>query len=99
MVWMSHITSACITVSDLRNHVSIFHRAPSGATATQCLPSAQLHHEGICLHISPCEGHVPIWRKHQVTKMYQRVQQRITVDDAELSKLGIPILKINSKCV
>ncbi|KAL0188361.1 hypothetical protein M9458_015460 [Cirrhinus mrigala] len=37
--------------------------------------------------------------KHQITKMYQRVQQRVTVDDAELSKLGIPILKINSKCV
>ncbi|KAK0138575.1 hypothetical protein N1851_024887 [Merluccius polli] len=38
-------------------------------------------------------------QKHQVTKMYQRVQQRVTVDEAELSKLGIPILKINSKCV
>ncbi len=37
--------------------------------------------------------------KHQITKMYQRVQQRVTVDDAELRKLGIPILKINSKCV
>lgn len=37
--------------------------------------------------------------KHQITKMYQRVQQRVTVDDSELSRLGIPILKINSKCV
>ncbi len=37
--------------------------------------------------------------KHQINKMYQCVQQRVTVDDAELSKLGIPILKINSKCV
>lgn len=37
--------------------------------------------------------------KHQITKMYQRVQQRVTVDDAELRKLGIPILKMNSKCV
>ncbi|CAM4515131.1 unnamed protein product [Leuciscus chuanchicus] len=37
---------------------------------------------------------------HQITSLYQRVQQRVTVDDDdELSKLGIPILKINSKCV
>lgn len=38
-------------------------------------------------------------QKHQITKMYQHVQQRVTVDDLELSKLGIPILKVNSKCV
>nr|XP_021326769.1 uncharacterized protein LOC101885269 [Danio rerio] len=37
--------------------------------------------------------------KQQITKLYQRVQQRVTVDDDQLSKLGIPILKINSKCV
>ncbi|XP_062393947.1 uncharacterized protein LOC134082321 [Sardina pilchardus] len=38
-------------------------------------------------------------QKQQITSMYQRVQQRVTVDDAELSRLGIPILKVNSKCV
>ena len=38
-------------------------------------------------------------QKHRITTMYQRVQQRVTVDDPELSKLGIPILKVNSKCV
>ncbi|XP_038560341.1 uncharacterized protein LOC119892239 [Micropterus salmoides] len=38
-------------------------------------------------------------QKHKITKMYQRVQQRVTVDDTDLSKLGIPILTINSKCV
>ncbi|XP_053271555.1 uncharacterized protein LOC128429789 isoform X3 [Pleuronectes platessa] len=37
--------------------------------------------------------------KHQITTLYQRVQQRVTVDDAELSKLGIPILKMNNKSV
>ena len=37
--------------------------------------------------------------KTEITKLYQRVQQRVTVDDPELSKLGIPILKINLKCV
>ncbi|KAL2076465.1 hypothetical protein ACEWY4_027929 [Coilia grayii] len=37
--------------------------------------------------------------KHQITTMYQRMQQRVTVDDPELSKLGIPILKINTKSV
>lgn len=37
--------------------------------------------------------------EHQITTMYQRVQQRVTVDDAEHSKVGILILKFNSKCV
>ncbi|XP_029980231.1 uncharacterized protein LOC115412079 [Sphaeramia orbicularis] len=37
--------------------------------------------------------------KQLVTKLYQRVQQRVTVDDPVLRKLGIPILKVNSKCV
>ena len=46
-----------------------------------------------------CGGDKATPQKHQVTQMYQQVQQRVTVDDAELSKLGIPILKINSKCV
>lgn len=34
-----------------------------------------------------------------ITKLYQSVHQRVTVDDPELSRLGIPILKINTKCV
>ncbi|XP_056879706.1 uncharacterized protein LOC130520133 isoform X1 [Takifugu flavidus] len=37
--------------------------------------------------------------KHLLTRLYQRVQQRVTVDDAELSKLGIPLLKINTKSI
>ncbi|CAM4515148.1 unnamed protein product [Leuciscus chuanchicus] len=35
-------------------------------------------------------------QKQEVTRLYQ---QRVTVDDPELSKLGIPILKINTKSV
>nr|XP_055054292.1 uncharacterized protein LOC129439592 [Misgurnus anguillicaudatus]XP_055054305.1 uncharacterized protein LOC129439599 [Misgurnus anguillicaudatus]XP_055054316.1 uncharacterized protein LOC129439606 [Misgurnus anguillicaudatus] len=38
-------------------------------------------------------------QKQEVTRLYQRVQQRVTVDDPVLSKLGIPILKINTKSV
>lgn len=38
-------------------------------------------------------------KKQEVTRLYQRVQQRVTVDDPELSMLGIPILKINTKSV
>ncbi|TWW54896.1 hypothetical protein D4764_0276320, partial [Takifugu flavidus] len=34
-------------------------------------------------------------QKHLLTTLHQRVQKRVTVDDAELSKLGILILKIN----
>ncbi|CAF89026.1 unnamed protein product, partial [Tetraodon nigroviridis] len=34
-----------------------------------------------------------------LTKLYQRAQQRVTVDDAELSKLGIPLLKMNTKSI
>ncbi|KAL2098418.1 hypothetical protein ACEWY4_007625 [Coilia grayii] len=33
------------------------------------------------------------------TSAYQRMQQRVTVDDPVLSKLGIPILKINSRSI
>ena len=38
-------------------------------------------------------------QKHCITKLYQRVEQRVTVNDPELNKLGIPILKVNLKCV
>ncbi|XP_057709694.1 uncharacterized protein LOC130927717 isoform X2 [Corythoichthys intestinalis] len=37
--------------------------------------------------------------RQAVTRMYQRAQQRVTVDDLVLKKLGIPFLKVNSKCV
>ncbi|XP_055012230.1 calcium-binding protein 4-like [Boleophthalmus pectinirostris] len=37
--------------------------------------------------------------KHSITKIYQQMQQRVTVDDLVLSKLGISILKINSKSI
>lgn len=38
-------------------------------------------------------------QKQLITKAYQLAQHKVTVDDPQLSKLGIPLLKINSKCV
>lgn len=35
----------------------------------------------------------------RITAAYQRMQQRVTVDDPVLSKLGIPILKINTRSI
>lgn len=32
-------------------------------------------------------------------RLYQRLQQRLPVDDPEISRLGIPFVKINSKSV
>lgn len=37
--------------------------------------------------------------KHMVSELYQVMQQRINIDDAQLSKLAIPLPHINSKCV
>ena len=37
--------------------------------------------------------------KTVIAKVYQRLQQRVTVDDPELAKLGIPLLKLNNKCI
>ena len=38
-------------------------------------------------------------RKHDITNHYQRIQQRVMVEDLQLSQLGLPLPKINSKCV
>ena len=51
------------------------------------------------LHPSTSSGAGVSPRKRQITTIYQRMAQRVTVDDPVLSKLGIPLLKINSKCV
>eukprot|EP00066_Takifugu_rubripes_P011898 XP_011601164.1 PREDICTED: uncharacterized protein LOC101061554 [Takifugu rubripes] len=48
-------------------------------------------------HCRVMAGGLP--HKHLLTRLYQHVQQRVIVDDAELSKLGIPLLKINSKSI
>lgn len=37
--------------------------------------------------------------KRHITALYQRLQQRVTVDDKELCKLGIPLVTINTKSV
>ena len=37
--------------------------------------------------------------KIRITKMYERMQQRVMVDDPVLSKLSIPLPRINSKSV
>ena len=50
------------------------------------------------LHPSSVEKAASPQKKH-IAKVYQRLQQRVTVDDPELSKLGIPLTKINTKCV
>ena len=51
------------------------------------------------LHPSSSSGAGVSPRKRQITTIYQRMAQRVTVDDPVLSKLGIPLLKINTKCV
>ena len=53
-----------------------------------------LHHAS---NSSPRAGVSP--QKRRITSVYQRLAQRITVDDPVLSKLGIPLLKINTKCL
>ena len=47
----------------------------------------------------PSRGHLPEPEKGAITKAYSRIQQLVLVDDPVLSKVGIPLPKINSKTV
>ncbi|XP_038071853.1 uncharacterized protein LOC119740580 [Patiria miniata] len=50
-------------------------------------------------HIWLRAGGVASPEKCKITKLYERMQQRVMVEDPILSKLGIPLPKVNTKCV